>query len=155
MESTPMEQNVVFTGCHATNAGLKPTPTYGYGYLINGDTVIYNNTASSNTNGDLYVNRDEHANILDAISPPDSTKTALDVNQGNCSGVIINIDSTHKELVLYSNDGNPVSQPIELGNYYQADDGGTYSFSGTNIIVQFTNYAVIKLVNLGTLQNSQ
>ena len=154
LEGTPAEQNVVLTGCNASDAGQKPTPTYGYGYLINGDTVVCNNTASSNTNGALYINGEAYTNVLDTISPSDSIKVAIAVNQGKCSGVMISVDATHKELVLYSNDGNPVRQPIELGNYYEEDDDRTYSFSGTKIIVQFTNYAVIKLVNLGTLPNS-
>jgi hypothetical protein len=154
MEGTPVEQNVVLTGCNASDAGQKPTPTYGYGYLINGDTVVCNNTASSNTHGALYINGEVYTNIVDAISPSDSIKVATAVNQGNCSGVMISVDATHKELVLYSNDGNPVSQQLELGGNYITADGNTHSFNGTKIIVQFTDYAVITLVNSGTLPNS-
>jgi hypothetical protein len=84
--------------------------------------------------------------MVNVVSSTGSTKTAATVSQGNCSGVIINLDSTHKELVLYSNDGNAVNQQIELGATYMGNDGNTYSFSGTRIITQFADYAVIKLV---------
>jgi hypothetical protein len=39
-----------------------------------------------------------------------------------------------------------VNQQISLGGYYTSNDGNTYSFNGTSIIVQFTDYAVINLV---------
>ena len=148
IENGPVtQQNIVFTGCDAKNSGQKPTPTFGYGFRIGeGDVVEYNNTASSNAGGDLLLYNTTYTPIINAINPPNSTKTATALNQSNCSGVIINTNSTHKELVLYSNDGNAVNQQIDLGNYYAADDGNTYSFNGTKIITQFTDYAVIGLV---------
>jgi hypothetical protein len=84
--------------------------------------------------------------IINGVSPANSPKTALSVSQGNCSGVIVNTDATHEELVLYSNDGNSVDQQIELGNYYEADDGGEYTFVGTNLVARFANYVIIRLV---------
>jgi hypothetical protein len=143
-----IKQNFVITGCNAQNCGQKPSPTYGYGYLVSGDTVFYNNTASSNKMGDLNLYGTIYTPVVNGISPPNSTKTATVVNQGNCSGVIITIDPTHKELVLYSNDGNPVSQQLELGGTYTSADGNNYSFNGTKLIAQFTNYAIMNLVIL-------
>jgi hypothetical protein len=61
--------------------------------------------------------------------------------------VIVNTDSTHKELVLYSSNGATVDQQIELGDHYESDDGNSYSFTGTKLIARFTDYAVIRLVH--------
>ena len=91
-----------------------------------------------------------HTPMIEGISPSNSLKTATDVNQGNCSGVIVNLDPTHKELVLYSNNSSAVDQAINLGGYYAADDGNNYTFNGENIVVQFNNYAVIGLVKTTT-----
>jgi len=146
MEGSPVKQNIVITGCNAQNCGQKPNALYGAGYLINGDTVVYNNTASGNKKADLLLYAAPITPIQNGISLPTSTKTASAINQGNCSGVMINIDATHKELVLYSNDGNPVSQQLELGGNYTSADGNTYSFNGTKLIAQFTNYAIMNLV---------
>jgi hypothetical protein len=141
-----IKQNFVITGCNAQNCGQKPNFEYGAGYLINGDTVEYNNSASNNRGPDLLLWDAPITPIQNGISPPNSTKAATAVNQGNCSGVIITIDPTHKELVLYSNDGNPVSQQLELGRNYVSADGNNYSFNGTKLIAQFTNYAIMNLV---------
>jgi hypothetical protein len=146
------QQNIVFTGCNAQNAGRNPSYILGYGFKVQtGDVVEYNNTASSNAGGDLLLYNTTYTPIINGINPPNSVKTATALNQSNCSGVIINTDSTHKELVLYSNDGNAVNQQIDLGNYYAADDGNTYSFNGTRILVQFSDYTVIKLVQTTSL----
>jgi len=156
MEDVPTKENFVITGCSATNAGQKPDPTYGYGYLIGcvpngtGDIIEYNNTASNDTGGDLDLDAIAHTPMIDCISPSNSLKTATDINQGNCSGVIVNLDPTHKELVLYSNNGSAVDQTINLGGYYAADDGNNYTFNGESIVVQFNNYAVIGLVKTTT-----
>jgi hypothetical protein len=147
IEAYPTRENIVFTGCDAQNAGMNPSYIYGWGFNIQDEDIVeYNNTASNNAGGDLNLDDTIYTPIIDGISPDNSSKTATSVNQCNCSGVIINTDSTHKELVLYSNDGNAVRQKINLGNYYAADDGNTYSFDGTQIIVQFTDYAIIRLV---------
>jgi len=161
-EAAPTKENCVIVGSSATKAGLKPLrfyngdgtygPQYGAGYLVDGlaDIILYNNTASSNSvaairvwNGSIYVNATP---VVNEICPSSSIKTALGVSQGNCSGVIIQTDSTHKELILYSTDGNPVNQQIALGDYYQSNDGNSYTFNGVSIVAQFTNYAVISLV---------
>ena len=152
LEDSPTIEDLVITGCTATNAGQKPSPVYGQGYMIGsmsadtGDIVEYGNTASNNTGGDLILDGTVYTPIVNGVSPINSTKTATEVNKGNCSGVIVNTDSTHKELVLYTNNGKPVNQQLELGNYFVAYDGGSYTFTGKKIVVQFTNYIVIRLV---------
>ena len=156
LEGAPTVYNMVYTGCSATNAGEKVGGAlFGAGFLVNGTTqdVVYNgNTTSSNANGDINAwNGSSYTNVTpiqNEIYPVGSSKTASGVTQGNCSGVIINTDSTHKELVLYSNNGNLVNQQIELGATYIGDDGNTYTLNDTKIVAQFTNYAVIRLTKL-------
>jgi hypothetical protein len=151
-ETTPIKINCVIVGSSAVNGGEKPAALYGAGYLVDGrsDTIIYNNTAFGNSvaalrawNGTAYVNITPVAN---EIYPSSSVKTDAGVTQGNCSGIIINTDATHEELILYSTDGNPVNQQLPLGGYYASNDGNTYTFDGTYIVAQFTDYVVINLV---------
>jgi hypothetical protein len=65
--------------------------------------------------------------------------------QGNCSGLEIT-DGNRKTLILFSGDGNPVNEEIELGGLYAADDGDVYSFTGTRVLAQFADYAVMRLI---------
>jgi len=147
MEYESPKNDVVITGCSAIGAADRNTAyTYGYGYLLSGDTVEYGNTASDDAGGVLNLDGNIYTSMVNGISPVSSAKTATSILEGNCAGTMIDLDSTHKELVLYSNDGNPVSQQIELGGNYTSCDGNTYSFSGTDVLAQFTNYAVMNLV---------
>jgi len=152
------EQDFVITGCSATNTGQKPGSYMGFGYLIGSytttlnDVALYGNTASNNAVGTMLLDGTIYPSMVNGISPVGSAKTAIAVNQGNCGGVIINIDATHKELVLYSTDGNAVNQQIELGNYYAADDGNSYTFNNTKIVAQFTDYTVIRLLKSAVVQ---
>jgi len=151
-EASPTKTNCVIVGSSAANGGEKPGALYGAGYLLDGrsDIILLNNQASSDSvaairawNGSTYVNITPVAN---KIYPSSTIKTDLALSQGNCSGVIINTDAIHKELILYSTDGNPVNQQIPLAGYYTSSDGNTYTFVGTNLVAQFTNYTVIGLV---------
>jgi hypothetical protein len=147
MEYAAIKNNLVITGCNAVGAADgNPGYTYGFGYLLSGDTVEYGNTASSDAGGALDLDGTVYSSMVNGISPPGSAKTASSVSVGNCSGVMINIDATHKELVLYSTNGSAVNQNIPLGGYYTSNDGNTYTFSGENLVAQFTNHAVINLV---------
>ena len=147
-EFAPTKENAILTGCDAKNAGKKtPSPLYGYGFVSeSGDVIFCNNTASDNVGGDIDIDTVVSTPIVNGISPANSTKTAVAINQGNCSGVIVDIDANHKELVLYSNDQSAVDQQIELGNYYTADDANPYIINGTKITVHFKDYALIRLV---------
>ena len=75
-----------------------------------------------------------------------------EVAQSNCSGVIVEATSDTRDLILFSNDGNPVSQYIELGGNYQAADGESYTFVGTTVLADFTTYQVMRLALSGTNQ---
>lgn len=144
-EDAPTKLDCVLTGNYATRGGQKPSPTFGWGFVsLTGDVIWCQNTAGTNTKGDLSTPGGVFTPPINYVSG--TSKTQVPVSQGNCSGTIINLDSTHKELVLYSNDGNAVNQQIELGATYTGNDGNTYSFNGTRIIAQFTDYAVIRLV---------
>jgi hypothetical protein len=78
-----------------------------------------------------------------ALTTGSLTTTA--VNQGNCLGVIID-SADGKDLVLFSSDGNPVNQLVELGDYYRSADGNNYTFDGTRVLASFNNYQVMRLV---------
>jgi len=99
------------------------------------DIVLSQNSGSSNRLGDLKI-WDASLDNYRIYTPAQDTvisstgKRAVRVNQGNCTGLIIT-NGSYKTLVLYSVDGNPVSQQIELGAVYVSADGKSYSFSGT------------------------
>jgi predicted ABC-type sugar transport system permease subunit len=59
-------------------------------------------------------------------------------------GVITTYDDK-KDLILFSRDGLPVDQYIELGGNYVAADGKSYQFSGTKVRAQFNTYQVLRL----------
>lgn len=88
-------------------------------------------------------------NFLNVLFPDSADYDLVSVDQveqDNCSGVIITTTSNDdKDLVLFSNDGSPVSEYIELGGYYQARDGEIYTFAGTTVLADFTNYGVMLL----------
>ena len=170
-EIAPKKTNCIITDCTAANAGLKTGGAmFGAGYLIpfasgRDDIVLSNNAAYNNRISgcswgkiaDLLVyvesrdNYDVYTPPQDVIFPSSSTKVASRVNQGNCTGLIVT-NGDYKELFLYSNDDNAVNQQIELGAVYKANDGKTYSFNGTKIVAQLTDYAVIRLVKSNTTQ---
>jgi hypothetical protein len=66
------------------------------------------------------------------------------VSVGNVIGVKV-VDGDNLDLILFSADGNPVDQYVELGGYYQAIDGGDYLFESTGVRVQFDSYQVLRL----------
>lgn len=68
--------------------------------------------------------------------------TITKIIQDNCLGLKITSDN-RTDLVLFSTDGNAVNEVIDLGDYYQAADGETYSFSGTSIQAAFSNGYIV------------
>jgi hypothetical protein len=83
------------------------------------------------------------AQFLIAIYPNEVLPTE-EVKVGNCLGVVITIDN-NKDLILFSADGNPVNEYIELEGSYRAADGGSYIFENTGVRVQFNSYQVLRL----------
>ncbi len=77
---------------------------------------------------------------------PGTTLPTTKIKQGNLLGMIVDIDATHKDLILYSTDGQPVSQWIELGRQYTSNDGQAYTFNGTQVQASFSTYKVMRLV---------
>lgn len=152
METAPEKSAIVITHCTATNAGLKNgRAVYGAGFIIDGtDDVILNHNAGSNNhiadfriwNGSSY---DNYTSRQDEILPADSIKKVTTVSQGNCRGTIVT-NEIYKDLLLFSFDGNPVNQQIELGGYYTSNDGNTYIFNKTKVTAQFVDYAVMRLI---------
>ena len=76
---------------------------------------------------------------------PGTTLPTTEIKQGNLLGVIVNTDATHKDLILYSTDGQPVSQWIDLGGQYVSNDGQSYTFNGTKVQASFSTYQVMRL----------
>jgi hypothetical protein len=86
---------------------------------------------------------------------PNTISTTARIKQGNLIGAMISTDATHLDLQLFSTDGQPVNQWIELGGRYTAADGQTYNYNGTQIQANFSNYQVIRLLkNSGPVINT-
>jgi hypothetical protein len=89
-----------------------------------------------------------HAYFLNVLFPDASLKVAqagiTHVNQGNCAGTIVSHNGK-KDLILFSRDGAPVSQYIELGGSYLSADGNPYTFNGTQVRANFNTYKVMRL----------
>ncbi len=170
-ELAPTKTNFVIMDSTASNAGLKTGGAlFGAGYLVpflsgRDDIVLSNNAAYNNmitpVSGGMIADQlvwDSNAGrygvyspTRDLVFPSGSAKVSSRVSQGNCTGLAVD-NGVYKDLFLYSNDGNPVNQQIDLGAVYAANDGKTYSFSGTSIVAQFTDYAVVRLVKSATTQ---
>lgn len=86
------------------------------------------------------------ARFLSVLFPGRSVLPIDKVSAGNALGVIVHTDATHIDLILFSVDGLPVNQYIELGGYYQAADGGDYYFEKTGVRALFSApYQVMRL----------
>ena len=152
-ESAPIETGIVILDCVARNAGQKPSPTYGFGYLLPsspGDEYIFYGNAGGNNAGraDVYDASSGHFHTLPYDAVYGSAKLVSRITQNNCSGIMVT-NGSYLDLFLYSNNANPVNQQIELGSIYMANDGTIYTFDGSTITVQFTDFAVIRLVKRG------
>ena len=66
------------------------------------------------------------------------------VSIGNLIGAKVT-DGENLDLILFSRDGNPVDEYVELGGYYQSADNNTYAFDGTRVKAQFDTYQVMRL----------
>jgi len=70
------------------------------------------------------------------------------IEQGNLIGAKVSIGGGEQlDLILFSTDGEPVSETIDLGAAYEALDGfpaDGYSFDGDNIIVAFDTWKVVR-----------
>jgi hypothetical protein len=73
-----------------------------------------------------------------------ATLPAEKVSVGNVIGVRVP-DGDYLYLILFSNDGNPVSEYIELDGYYQSADGNPYTFNGTQVLAEYDTYQVMRL----------
>jgi hypothetical protein len=83
-------------------------------------------------------------NVLFPLLTNDSPPAAERVEVGNALGAKVT-NGTSLDLTLFSLDGQPVDQYVELGGNYEAADGGSYQFNGTQVRVQFDSYAVLRL----------
>lgn len=75
---------------------------------------------------------------------PEGVLPMEEVRVGNVLGLIVSTGDT-KDLILFSADGGPVDEYIELGGNYTAADNGSYLFQSTGVRVQFQGYQVLRL----------
>ncbi|MBA7628110.1 hypothetical protein ES703_35580 [subsurface metagenome] len=92
------------------------------------------------------------AKFLVALFPGTALPTE-GVREGNLIGVIVT-DGIYKNLVLFSSDGNPVNEYLELGGYYSSDDGQVYQMDGTRVRAEFFTYQVMRLKRVDAIQVS-
>jgi len=79
------------------------------------------------------------------------TLVPQNIQQNNCLGVMVD-SGDYRDLILFSTDDNHVNEYIELEGYYQAADGNTYTFDGTQVLADFDTYQVMRLALSGTNQ---
>lgn len=126
-EYVPVKQDIVLLDNYAAHSGQKPLPLYGCGYLLpfnsaNPDNMaLFGQTGANNTLGDVRIwneitqSYDTHVLPYDATLPAlPATQPVVRINQGNCTGIAINAGTSVK-FILYSVDGNPVDQQINIG----------------------------------------
>ena len=108
-EQAPTKNNVVFLDNDAQNSGQKPNYTFGYGYLISGDVIFYGNAVENCVGGDVHY-YGVYLLPFGVYQGNNITRIA----QGNCKGISM-YDGSNYTVILYSTDGNPVSQTIIIG----------------------------------------
>ena len=84
------------------------------------------------------------ADFLTVHYPDSSALPTEGISINNLIGVKVT-DGDNLDLILFSNDGNPVDEYIELDAHYQAIDGGAYLFESTGVRAQFDSYQVLRL----------
>lgn len=84
------------------------------------------------------------AHFLTVNFPGSTALPVAKVDQNNVQGVIVTT-SRGCDLVLFSKNGAPVNEYIELGGNYQSADGNPYTFNGTRVQANFTTYQVMRL----------
>ena len=82
--------------------------------------------------------------------------TITHVDQNNCKGVIVTYDDgphTYKDIIVFSDDGNDVSETIDLGLACEARSGfpaDGYSFDGDNILTgTFNPWLIVRAQDSG------
>jgi hypothetical protein len=120
--------------------------------------IPYNNPYGPSSYIELHPGeKASNVHFLTVHFPLTVNGSALDteqVNVGNLIGAKA-IDEDNLDLILFSADGNPVDQWIDLEGYYNPADGDQYEFEGTQVRAQFDSYQVMRLeTQTGTNQPS-
>jgi hypothetical protein len=84
------------------------------------------------------------ANFLTVHFPGSTVLPTTKIDQSNVKGTIVTTGAG-LDLILFSTDGNHVSENIELGGNYQSADGNPYIFNGTQVLADFDTYTVMRL----------
>jgi hypothetical protein len=110
--------------------------------------IPYENPYGASSYIELHpVQNAANAQFLTVLFPLTANGSALNTEQvkmGNLIGAKV-IDGSNLDLILFSADGNPVDEYIELGASYQAADDNVYTFDDTKILAHFDDYQVIRL----------
>jgi hypothetical protein len=110
--------------------------------------ISYDNPYGASSYIELHpVENAANVHFLTVLFPLTENSSALNterVDVGNLIGVKV-IDGDNLDLILFSADGNPVNEYVELGASYQAADDNTYTFDGTKILAHFDDYQVMRL----------
>jgi len=85
--------------------------------------------------------------VLFPLAQDESALPTEKVSIGNLIGAKVT-DGENLDLILFSRDGNPVDEYVELGGYYQSADDNSYAFDGTQVKAQFDTYQVMRLEEL-------
>lgn len=120
-----------------------------YGHEIRSDSGLYGNDFSYA----LYwpTTNVTTPKFLSVMTADDKLSTGnlvtRRIQQSNLLGVIIDSNNgNNRDLLLFSTNGSPVDQYIELSDYYQPAPGQSYTFNGTQVRANFTTYQVMRLV---------
>jgi hypothetical protein len=107
----------------------------------------YTNTATGYLQNQIRIKNAVLApttNFLGAIFL-DAAMPTTRISNANLLGVIVETSPEDIDLILFSADGNPVNEYVELGGSYKAADGGSYIFEDTGVRAQFDSYQVMRL----------
>jgi len=132
---------ITLTGARGGELKVKVVEPEGFNYEI----LSYGTSMGTNYYVKMRPLVDEPTAQFLTVLFPDSVLDVTKVEAGNVIGVKV-VDGDKLDLVLFSADGNPVNEYIELGDYYQAADGNTYTFDDTRVLASFDTYQVMRLV---------
>ena len=110
--------------------------------------ISYNNPYGSSSYIKLHPSENaSNVHFLAVHFPLTENDSALNtekVSVGNAIGAKVT-DGDNLDLILFSTDGDPVDEYIDLGGSFEAIDGSDYLFESNGVRVQFDNYQVLRL----------
>jgi len=123
METPPDKYKVLFEGCRACDNGQKPSPVFGYGYLVSGELTMVGCRAIGNSKGGIRI-------INNDVDYP----VSIDVTTKNNGGPGVRIQDTNNLIARINSFGDyeGLSLMKSIDTAYielQAKNNGGYAFS--------------------------